>query len=70
MNTKVSHVQASAKELLYLLARALNTLEPKDTPKWALDLSDGLLATDEVTITVKRNVDQVRSGPAAQNQPA
>lgn len=67
---KVSRIPVPVDELLLLLARSLNTMEPAKAPKWAMDLSDELRSTDEVTITVTRNVDQIRPDTVAENKPA
>lgn len=61
-------VKVDAKQFLWLLNRALNTLEPADWPQWAEDLaggspvpwngnggvSQGVLPTDSLEVVVYR----------------
>ena len=44
MRINVSMTREDARQMLYLLNRALNTLEPKYWPEWANDLTNKLHA--------------------------
>ena len=54
MSKVTSTLKPPASEVLWMLQRALNTMEPARIPKWALDLSDELRTTDEVEIKITR----------------
>jgi hypothetical protein len=55
---KVEHpglsVKTTGKSVLFLLRRALNTLEPVHQPVWANPMTDHLDDEDTVTITVSK----------------
>lgn len=61
--TKTSTLHPPAKEVIWLLQRGLNTMEPEKIPKWALSLADGIRESDIVTIKLERE-DEVPTVPA------
>lgn len=56
MSTKSSTVEVDAAQLVYLLNRALNTLDPQKIPPWALTLTDNILPTDKTKVVITRVV--------------
>lgn len=60
--TKTSTLHPPAKEVIWLLRRGLNTMEPEKIPAWALSLADGIRETDTVTIKLERE-DEVPAVP-------
>ena len=60
MGDKKARLTPPAKEVQAILNRALNCLEPKKIPQWALDMSDDLLETDEVEIVIIRRAQETQ----------
>ena len=58
-------IHFSAKDLRLLLHRSLNTLEPQDAPDWSYPLADQLRDTDEIILTVVREVAEKPGGASA-----
>lgn len=52
---QVAAVRIVGADLQWLMARALNTLEPEKWPEWVKDLDEGVRGTDKCTILLARD---------------
>lgn len=53
----IARVVIPTTELVKLLNRAMNTMEPIKCPPWAIELTDNLRPTDSLELAVTRDKD-------------